>query len=77
LLLRTNKYKENLAIFQGKEQGSIKILQKYESKKFTEKEKFIKDMIKVQPFEKPCIEDLPYVDFDEGILALMWHKKRG
>jgi hypothetical protein len=34
-------------------------------------------MVKAQPSKQPCIEDLPYVDFDEVILALMWDKKRG
>jgi hypothetical protein len=31
----------------------------------------------IKPPKKPYNEDLPYVDFDEGSLALMWDKKRG
>jgi hypothetical protein len=34
-------------------------------------------MVKVQPTIQHYIEDIPYVDFDEGSLALMWDKRKG
>jgi hypothetical protein len=45
LLPKTDKYKENLAEFQGKEIGSIKILKKEEDKKDKELEKAIKNVV--------------------------------
>jgi hypothetical protein len=77
LLMKTNKYKEKLAEYQGKDPRSIKILKKYEDKKDKEREEIIKDMVKVGPPTQPYIEDIPYVEFDEGSLALMWDKRKG
>jgi hypothetical protein len=34
-------------------------------------------MVKEKPPSHPCIEDIPYVDFDEGSLAPMWDKRKG
>ena len=34
-------------------------------------------MVKVDPPMKPYIKDIPYDQFDEGILALMWDKRKG
>jgi hypothetical protein len=34
-------------------------------------------MVKVDPPMKPYIKDIPYVQFDEGILTLMWDKRKG
>jgi hypothetical protein len=72
-----DKYKEKLAEFQGKEPGSIKILKKDEAKKDKEREQAIKDMVKEEPPSQPYIENIPYINFSEGSLALMWDKKRG
>jgi hypothetical protein len=72
LLSKTNKYKEKLAEYQGKDPRSVKIL-----KKDKEQERSIKDMVKVGPPTQPYIEDMPYVEFDEGTIALMWDKRKG
>jgi len=77
LIPRTNEYKENLLEFQGKEPRSIKILKKEEDKKDKEREQYIKDMVKETPPSKPCIENIPYINFSEGIFALMWDKNKG
>jgi hypothetical protein len=77
LLSRTNKYKEKLAKFQGKELGSIEILKKDEAMKDKEREQAIKDMVKEEPPSQPYIENILYINFSEGSLALMWDKKRG
>jgi hypothetical protein len=77
LLPRTNEYKENLAKFQGKESGSIKILKKEEDKRDKEHEKVIKDMVNAEPPSYPYIENIPYINFSEGSLALMWDKRKG
>jgi hypothetical protein len=72
LLPKTEKYKEKLVEYQGKDPGSIKILKKDE-----EREKAIKNMVKEGPPIQPYIDDIPYVKFDEVILALMWDKRKG
>jgi len=35
------------------------------------------NIVKKIPPTQPCIEDIPYVEFDEGSFALMWDKKKG
>jgi hypothetical protein len=71
LLPINDKYKEDLAKYQGKDPGSIEILKKDE-----EREKAIKDMVKEKPPSQPYIEDIPYVNFTKGKLALMWDKRK-
>jgi hypothetical protein len=34
-------------------------------------------MVKEKPPSQPCIENIPYINFNEGIIALMWDKKKG
>jgi hypothetical protein len=34
-------------------------------------------MVKEEPPSHPYIENIPYISFSEGSLALMWDKKRG
>jgi len=76
LIRRTNEYKENLAKFQGKEPGSIHILKK-EDKENKECEKAIKDPINTKPPSYPYIEDIPYINYNEGSLAFTWDKRKG
>jgi hypothetical protein len=75
LLPKTDKYKEKLAKYQGKD--PIKILNKDEGKKDQERKQAIKHIVEADPPTQPYIEDLPYVEFDEGSLALMWDKRKG
>jgi hypothetical protein len=37
----------------------------------------MKRVVEANPPTQPYIEYLPYVEFDEGNLALMWDKKKG
>jgi hypothetical protein len=76
LLPRTNEYKEKLVKFQGKEPGSIQILKK-EDKENKEREKSIKDAVNTEPPSYPYIEDIPYINYNEGSLAFMWDKRKG
>jgi hypothetical protein len=57
--------------------GSIKILKKYEDNKDQEREKDMKEMVKADPHTQPYIEDIHYVDFDDGSLSFMWDKREG
>jgi hypothetical protein len=75
-LPRTNKYKENISQYHGKYPGSINILKKEEYKKDKEREQAIKYMVKEKLPSQPYIENIPYVNFNEGSLALMWPDKR-
>jgi hypothetical protein len=34
-------------------------------------------MVKPDPPAQPYIEDMPYVEFDEGSFTLMWDKRKG
>jgi hypothetical protein len=34
-------------------------------------------MVKEKPPSQPCIENIPYINFNEGIIAIMWDKKKG
>jgi len=72
LLRKIDEYKEKLEISQGKDLGSIKILKKDE-----DREQAIKDMVKDGPPSQPYIQNIPYVNFNEGILVLMWDKRQG
>jgi len=62
-LWSVNKYKEKLANFQGKDLGSIRILNKDEAMKDKERGQAIKDMIKEEPPSQPYIENIPYIIF--------------
>jgi hypothetical protein len=73
LLPRTNEYKEKLAKFQGKEPWSIQIMKKEDE----EHKEAIKRMVNVEPPSYPYNENIPYINFSEGCLALMWDKKKG
>jgi hypothetical protein len=75
LLPKTDKYKENIAKIQGKEPVSIEILNKEENRRDKECEKAIKDAVNVEPPSYPYIENIPYINYTEGSLALMWDKK--
>jgi hypothetical protein len=72
LLSRTNEYKEKLAKLQGKELGSINILNKEEDKTDKECEK-----VNEKPPSYHYIENIPYIKFIEGSLQLMWDKRKG
>jgi aromatic ring-cleaving dioxygenase len=72
ILPRVDKYKEKLAKFEGKESRSIKIL-----RKDRERGQAIKDMVNAEPPSQTYIENIPYINFNEGSLAFMWDKKRG
>jgi hypothetical protein len=37
----------------------------------------LSNVVEADPPTQPYIEDLPYVEFDEGNLALMWDKRKG
>jgi hypothetical protein len=77
LLLRTDKYKEKLANSKEKNQDPSRYSRKNEDKKDKEREQAIKDMVKEEPPSQPYIENIPYINFSEGSLALMWDKKKG
>jgi hypothetical protein len=76
LLPRTNEYKEKLAKFQGKEPGSIRILKK-QDKENKERENAIKDAVNIEAPSYPYIEDIPYINYNEGSLAFIWDKRKG
>jgi hypothetical protein len=76
-LLKIDKYKEKFAKYQGKCPGSFKILNKDEGEKDQEREQAIKNLFEVYPHTEPYIEDLLYVEFEEGSLALIWDKRKG
>ena len=73
LLPRKDEYKEKLAKYQGKELGSIQILKKEDE----ECEEAIKRMVNTEPASYPYIENIPYINFSEGSIALMWDKIKG
>jgi hypothetical protein len=75
-LSRTDEYKEMPVKFQGKELGSIQILMK-EDNKGKEREEPIKNAVKIGPPSYTYIENIPYINYSEGILAFMWDKKKG
>jgi hypothetical protein len=70
LLPWTNKYKEKLAKYHGKDPGSIQILKK-EDEKHEEK---VEETVRAKP---PCFDYTPCIDFVEGSLVLMWEKRKG
>jgi hypothetical protein len=73
LLPRTDEYKEKISKFQGKELGSIQILKKEDK----ECEEAIKKVVNAKPPSYPYIDNMPYINYSEGILAFMWKKKKG
>jgi len=75
-LTSTNEYNEKLMKFQGRETGSIQILKK-EHKENKECEKSIKDAVNTEPPSYPYIEDIPYNNYNEGILAFRWDNRKG
>jgi hypothetical protein len=77
LLPKTDKYKEKLAKYQGKDPGPSKYSRKMKIRKIKSEKKLSRDMVKAGPPTQPYIEDIPYVEFDEGSLALMWDKRKG
>jgi hypothetical protein len=52
-------------------------LKKEEDKRDKERERDIKDTVNAKPPLYPYIENIPYINYNEGSLALMWDKKRG
>jgi hypothetical protein len=47
---------------------------KKEDEKFQEA---IKRIVNVYPPSYPYIEDIPYINLNEGSLVLMWYKRKG
>jgi hypothetical protein len=70
LLPWTNQYKEKLAKYHGKEPWSIQILKKEDEKH----EEMVKDIVHIEP---PHDNNMPCISFNEGILVLMWDKRKG
>jgi hypothetical protein len=55
---------------------SIQILNK-EDNKDKECEEAIKNVVNTEPPSYPYIENIPYINYSEGIIAFMWEKKKG
>jgi hypothetical protein len=77
LFPKTDEYEEKLTKFEGKEPRSIKILNKEEDKGDKERNKAIKDTINAKPPSYSYIENIPYINYSEGILSFMWDKNKG
>jgi glutaredoxin len=73
LIPRSCQYKEKLAKYQGKDPGYIQILKKEDE----EREEIIKNMVNAETPSYPYIDNIPYVNFSEVILAHMWDKRKG
>jgi hypothetical protein len=73
LLPRKNEYKYKLTKFQGKELGSIQIVKKEDK----EREEAIKRAVNAEPPSHPYVENVPYINYGEGSIALMWDKRKG
>jgi hypothetical protein len=71
LLTRIYEYKEKLAKYHGKEPGSIQILKKEDE----EREETIKRVVNIEPPSYPYIEHIPYINFSQRNLSLMWDKR--
>jgi hypothetical protein len=52
-------------------------LKKDEDKRGKERERVIKDIVNTKPPSYPYNENIPYINFSEGSLALMWDKRKG
>jgi hypothetical protein len=50
---------------------------KKEDKENKEREKTIKDVVNTEPPLYPYIEDIPYINYIEGIIVFMWDKRKG